>query len=249
MSAPEFTPDDQVEAPGSAALYTSGALDASAVLSAGASGVIDAVCVVDRLHPDSGSVGTTAIDKRAVDGPVKIGKLGLYADIQADRANHGGADQAVYIVDAAEADYWAAEIGREIHPGVFGENILVRGLSVDDLEIGARLSAGDAILEATAPRTPCATFERWIGESGFRARFHERGRVGVYFRVLRPGDVAAGDVLSVQETPGHGVSVAQWFRSPRDPQLARRLQEWSRESGVQLHAEITRRIERILCSA
>lgn len=168
-----------------------------APLPVGASGRIEAVCVVDRLHADSGSVGATAIDKRAVNGPVKVGELGLYADVQADRVNHGGADQAVYILDADEADRWAGELGRELHPGVFGENLLVRGLAIDDLELGARIAVGTAVLEATDARTPCATFERWIGEEGFRARFHQRGRVGVYFRVLEKGQVVAGDEARV----------------------------------------------------
>ncbi len=55
-----------------------------------------AACVVSALRSDPGAVGVTAIDKRAVDGVVKIGKYGLFADVQADRKHHGGLDQAVY---------------------------------------------------------------------------------------------------------------------------------------------------------
>ena len=34
--------------------------------------LLTALCRVDRLQPDSGSVGVTAIDKRPLDGPVPV---------------------------------------------------------------------------------------------------------------------------------------------------------------------------------
>ncbi|MGP9681172.1 MOSC domain-containing protein [Brachybacterium sp. AOP3-A1-3] len=217
-----------------------------ATLAVGDAGSVAAVCVVSALHPDAGGVGTTAIDKRPVDGPVQIGELGLYADVQADRAHHGGPDQAVYAVDAAEPAHWAAELGREVPAGSLGENLLIEGLAVDDLEIGARLRVGTALLEVTAPRTPCMTFQRWMGTDDFRARYHGRGRTGVYFRVLVPGEVSAGDPATVELTPGHGVSAAGAYGGARDRELSRALDSWSRTSGVALHRELEARANRHL---
>lgn len=215
-------------------------------LAAGAAGTVVAVCVVSALHPDAGGVGTTAIDKRPVDGPVQIGELGLYADVQADRLHHGGPDQAVYAVDAAEPAHWAAQLGREVTPGSLGENLLIEGLAVDDLEIGARLRVGTALLEVTAPRTPCMTFQRWMGADDFRAQYHHRGRTGVYFRVLVPGEVAAADPATVELAPGHGVSAAAAYAGVRDRELSRALDSWSRTSGVALHRELEARANRHL---
>ncbi|MDO5663307.1 MAG: MOSC domain-containing protein, partial [Brachybacterium sp.] len=178
-----------------------------------------------------------------------IRELGLYADVQADRAHHGGTDQAVYLYAAEEADHWAAHLGREIPPGTFGENLRIRGLAVDDLEIGARLRVGSAALEVTAPRTPCATFERWMGVDGFRAAFHERARTGAYCRVLTPGEVRAEDTIEVIDAPGHGVSAARTYASPRDVEIARRLRDFSTATGTALHAELDRRCERLLSRA
>ncbi len=215
-------------------------------ITAGSTGRIDAVCVVHQLVDDPGSVGTTAIDKRPATGPVRVGALGLYADVQADRAHHGGPDQAVYLYDAAEAEHWAGELDRAVPAGSFGENLRTSGLPIDDLEIGARLRAGGALLEVTAPRTPCATFARWVGADDFRARFHARGRTGVYCRVVEAGEVRAGDALEVVSTPGHGMSVAVVYAAQRDADVARALRDWSRESGVALHREIVARSARLL---
>ena len=215
-------------------------------LAAGARGTVEAVCVVSALRHDPGSVGTTAIDKRPVDGPVAIGELGLYADVQADRAHHGGPDQAVYAIDAAEAEHWSAQLGREIGPGGLGENLRIQGLAIDDLEIGARLRAGTALLEVTAPRTPCMTFQRWMGTDDFRARYHERGRTGVYFRVLERGEVRAGDPLTVETAPGHGVTVAGVYAGARDRDLTRALVIWADGAGIALHRELEARAARHL---
>ena len=66
-------------------------------------GRLIAPCVVLRLHDDAGTVGTTAIDKQPVEGAVKVGKLGLYADVQADRKHHGGEDQRLQLTQVLAA--------------------------------------------------------------------------------------------------------------------------------------------------
>jgi MOSC domain-containing protein YiiM len=177
-------------------------------------GVVSHVCRVAALHPDGGSVGVTAIDKRPADGLVRVGRYGLRGDVQADRKDHGGLEKAVYAYDQAEADWWAGELGEDVPAGRFGENLRVSGLPVDDAEIGERWRVGDALeLEVTGPRTPCATFGRWLGQDGWVRRFTVRGRPGAYLRVLTPGDVRAGDPVTVTHRPGHGVTVARWFAS------------------------------------
>ena len=77
-----------------------------------------AVCRVHQLLPDEGSVGVTAIDKRPVEGPVKVHKLGLHGDVQASRIHHGGEDQAIYAYSQADADYWVeASFSATSRPG------------------------------------------------------------------------------------------------------------------------------------
>jgi MOSC domain-containing protein YiiM len=60
----------------------------------------------------------TGIDKRPVDGPVKVtrprakgmGMVGLAGDRVYDVRNHGGPDQAVYAYAREDLDFWAAEL-------------------------------------------------------------------------------------------------------------------------------------------
>ncbi|WP_098465050.1 MOSC domain-containing protein [Isoptericola jiangsuensis] len=175
-------------------------------------GEVLAVCRVHQLLPDAGTVGVTAIDKRPVDGPVKAGTLGLYADVQADRANHGGADQAVYAYAAEDAAFFEPELDREVTPGLFGENLRTRGLDVSGALFGERWRIGSAVLEVTQPRTPCATFARRLGSPPrWVRRFTEANRTGAYLRVVETGELAAGHPVEVVHRPSHGVTVAGWF--------------------------------------
>lgn len=174
--------------------------------------LVTAVCRVEQLLRDSGTIGITAIDKRPVDGPVRVRPLGLHADVQADRKHHGGEDQAVYVYADEDAAFFAEQLDRPIPPGLFGENLRTTGVDVTGLVIGERLRVGDTLeLEVTIPRIPCGTFARRMKVDKWVKRFAEEGRPGAYLRVRKSGSVAAGDAVTMLERPEHGVTIGQMF--------------------------------------
>jgi MOSC domain-containing protein YiiM len=171
-----------------------------------------AVCRVHALVGDSGTMGTTAIDKRPVEGSVFVGEWGIYGDVQADREHHGGLSKAVYAYAQEDADFWAASLSREVSPGLFGENLRTSGIDVSGAVIGERWQIGDSlVLEVASPREPCGTFKRRMKETAWVSRFTAEGRPGAYLRVVVPGEITAGDSIRVSEVPAHGVTVARWF--------------------------------------
>lgn len=171
-----------------------------------------AVCRVEKLLPDRGTVGVTAIDKQPVSEPLQVKPYGVYGDVQADRKHHGGIHQAVYAYAQEDAEWWAAELGRDIPYGLFGENLRTEGIEVSGAEIGERWRIGaQLVLEVTAPRTPCATFQRRMGEPRWVKRFAEANRTGAYFRVVQHGAIAAGDGIEVIHRPGHGITLQRFF--------------------------------------
>ncbi|WP_143228850.1 MOSC domain-containing protein [Actinomyces naeslundii] len=186
-------------------------------------GTVSAVCTVQRLRPDAGPAGVSAIHKGAVDGPVEVGRTGILTDEHGDRAHHGGADKALYVMSAAEQRHWSQVLGG-IEPGRLGENLLIEG-DIDDVEIGAILSIGDPSnaglrVRVTGVRNPCATFARGVGRADWVEVFSARNRVGVYLAVLNEGVVQAGDEVRVVSSPGHRVTCRRWFahHDPRDAQ-------------------------------
>ena len=175
-----------------------------------------AVCAVHALRRDRGPVGVTAIDKRALEGPVRVGRYGVRGDVQADRKYHGGLEQAVYAYGQEDAAFWAAQLGRDLPAGWFGENLRLAGLDPNAARIGERWHVGErVVLEVTGPRTPCGTFARWVGgadERGWVKRFGAEGRLGAYLRVVRVGDVTAGDEVVVEEGPAGAPTVLERYR-------------------------------------
>lgn len=177
-----------------------------------------AACVVHQLLPDAGTVGATAIDKRAVDGPVKVGPYGLYADVQADRKHHGGLEKALYAYAQEDAEYWATELGRELPLGFFGENLRTEGIDVNAALIGERWRIGERVeVEVTMPRTPCQTFARHVGGDearGWVKRFSSERRLGPYLRVVTGGRVQAGDEIVVVHRPEGAPTILDGYRDP-----------------------------------
>src|SRR3954468_5524249 len=112
-----------------------------------------AICRVEQLRSDSGTIGATAIDKKPIERRLRVRPLGLHGDVQADRKHHGGLSKALYAYASEDAAYWAAELGRDIPAGMFGENLRTAGLDVNGAEIGERWRIGEElVVEVTCPR-------------------------------------------------------------------------------------------------
>ena len=187
---------------------------------------ITSVNVVHEVRPDAhNGAGRTAIDKRAVEGAVAVGVQGLAGDRQMDVEHHGGRDKAVYAYAGEDVAWWAAELGRDLTPGQFGENLTTSGLDVTAALVGERWRIGGpdgVVVEVTQPRTPCASFKDWMGEPRWVRRFTEHGAPGAYLRVVEEGTVTAGDQIEVVHRPEHGVSIGRCFVD-LGPDVARRL--------------------------
>jgi MOSC domain-containing protein YiiM len=156
--------------------------------------------------------GVTGIFKRPLQASGTIGPEGLAGDVICDKQNHGGPDQAVYLYGTGDYAWWSAELGRELEPGTFGENLTIGGLESTQFNIGDRLHVGDVILEVTAPRIPCATLAARMGDPAFGKRYRAAERPGLYCRVIRAGNVQVGDPLTVGRYAGETVSALEMFR-------------------------------------
>ncbi|TWJ27734.1 MOSC domain-containing protein YiiM [Micromonospora sagamiensis] len=168
--------------------------------------------------------GRSGIDKRPAAGRVPVRADGVAGDFIAERAVHGGPDQAVYAYGVEDADWWAAELDRAVPPGRFGENLSTLGVDVTGAVIGEQWAVGSALLQVTKPRTPCRTFAGFWGVPDLIKRFGARAAPGAYLRVLREGEVGADDPVEVRERPAHGVTVGEVFRAlHREPELLPRL--------------------------
>ncbi len=131
--------------------------------------------------------------------------LGFEGDSVAHPKIHGGALKAVLLVTAEGVDELVAR-GFPLFYGAMGENLTTRGLDRRLLRSGQRFRAGEAIIELTFLRQPCASLEVYSPE--LTKQIHEKdmhpshpawGLGGFYAAVLKPGWVRAGDTIALEE--------------------------------------------------
>jgi MOSC domain-containing protein YiiM len=154
----------------------------------------------------------TGIFKFSTTKDVRVTKLGLEGDVIISKRHHGGPDQAVYVYGATDYEWWSEELGREIAPGTFGENLTISELESAKFNVGDYLYIGEVILQVTAPRIPCGTFAARMDDVQWVKQFRHAERPGLYCRVLKEGFLRAGDVVSMERYPGETLSVLEMFR-------------------------------------
>ena len=138
----------------------------------------------------------TGIWKDPVRGRCRVGRLNLEGDGQGDLAGHGGEQRAVFVYQIESYRYWQEQLKRTdfVH-GQFGENLTIEGLFDDVVCIGDRYQIGSALFEVTQPRVTCYRVGIRMNERRMPALLTSSGRPGFYFRVLREGEVGAGDEI------------------------------------------------------
>ncbi|SOB79790.1 MOSC domain-containing protein YiiM [Sphingomonas guangdongensis] len=144
----------------------------------------------------------SAFVKSPVAGSVTVDLLGLAGDAQADLSVHGGPDKAVYGYPADRYAGWQAQfpaLADALVPGALGENLAITGLVEDDLCVGDVHAVGTALLQVCQPRQPCFKLALKLGEPRAGRHMVRSGWSGWYYRVLRPGIVAAGDPVTIKE--------------------------------------------------
>ena len=181
---------------------------------------------------------TSAIWKEPVADRVPVRGVNVAGDDQADRINHGGPDKAIYAYALEDYDWWSGQLGIELAPGTFGENLTLAGVEVNQALVGERWRVGNTVLEVAQPRLPCYKLANRMGDRAFARRFAAASRWGAYLRIVEEGDVAAGDAVTVLSRPDHSVTVDLIARIYEDdhsraaellaaPQLPEKWRAWA----------------------
>jgi ferredoxin-NADP reductase/MOSC domain-containing protein YiiM len=152
----------------------------------------------------------TGIWKDPVPGRCRVGRLNLNGDGQGDLAGHGGEQRAVFVYQIESYRYWQEQLKRtDFVDGQFGENFTIEGLPDDAVFIGDRYQIGSALFEVTQPRVTCYRVGIRMNEPRMPALLTSSGRPGFYFRVLRQGEVGAGDDIVKVGEPKERMTVAE----------------------------------------
>ena len=151
----------------------------------------------------------TGIYKMPAKGSVHVSVYGLDGDGQADLVNHGGPDKAVCVYPLEHYPYWEEQLGKKLESAAFGENITTLGLLETEVCIGDLYEIGTALFEVSQPRYPCFKLSQKHKASDMPVKVLTTGYSGFYLRVLREGDIAAGDPIVKKQSGAGGVPVSR----------------------------------------
>lgn len=156
---------------------------------------------------------STGIFKAPVEKRVWMRSLNLDGDRQADLSVHGGPNKAVYVYPSEHYPFWKNELpGVELPWGAFGENLTTSSLLEGAVCIGDRFMIGTAEVVVTQPRLPCFKLNLKFDRDDMIKRFLASRRTGFYLRVLREGEVGAGDGIIPVHQDVNRVSVLDAMR-------------------------------------
>ena len=138
----------------------------------------------------------TSIYKKPVSNLVHVSSQGIDGDRQADLTVHGCYDKAVYAYSYAHYEKWATEMKKEFNEyGLVGENLTIDDFNESEINIGDQFKINECILQVSQPRIPCYKIGIKMNSRDFPKMFSQSGLLGSYLRVIKDGDITAGDEI------------------------------------------------------
>ena len=140
------------------------------------------------MAQDSGRILAVSISSQKGQPKENVHEAMLIEDWGLEGDAHAGKWNRQVSLLAFEAIQRMRELGAEVEPGDFGENLTLEGFDLKGVRVGDLLAAGDAILEVTQIgkecHTHCAIYEQ-VGECVMPVE-------GIFARVVKGGKLKAG---------------------------------------------------------
>lgn len=183
------------------------------------------------INPPGTPEVLSGIGKEARHGALWLGLNGLAGDEQGDPVYHGGPEKALHHYAAEHYSYWRDRYPDSPVPygaGAFGENVSTVGMSEREVHVGDVFRVGDTLVQVSQGRQPCFRVNLRFGRPDAALALQASGRTGWYYRVLREGWLAAGDLFELVDRPCPDWPLARAIAAmfPDDVQAPGLRDEW-----------------------
>ncbi|MDR1560669.1 MAG: MOSC domain-containing protein [Clostridiales bacterium] len=191
---------------------------------AGETGIVKAVCVSETRGVQKGNVNSARL------------KIGWGVENDA----HGGDWHRQVSLLSYDSIRRFNELGAGVDHGDFGENLVVEGIDFRGLPVGTVLKCGDCLLEITQIGKECHTHCQIYRKMGDCIMPRE----GVFARVLKEGDVSAGDIMKIVEQADRRFRAAvvtlsdKGSREEREDQSGPLIARILEEAGYRVEARV-----------
>ncbi len=154
-----------------------------------------------------GRVINSGIKKKPVSSAY-LYKTGFDNDDVADHDNHGGVDRAVCFYPYEHYSEWNILSGQELAVPAFGENITIVGHTETEIYVGDIYQIGEAKVQITQSRIPCAKVDIANRVRGLFEQFIQKGKTGYFGRVLEEGVVNDDSSVTLIDRPENTISIS-----------------------------------------
>lgn len=147
---------------------------------------------------------------------IELGLENVVNDAIVDRKHHGGILRAVYAYSETHYHYW-----RKFYPkapwryGIFGENITIDDFDENEVHVGNQYQISDTIIEVTEPRLPCMKLGLVFDDQKIIKQFWNSTKSGVYFKVVKKGNIKAGDAVELIKECKSRPTIAEVYNNTR----------------------------------
>lgn len=160
---------------------------------------------------------------------IELGMYSFQGDMVQDKKHHGGNDKAICCYNSDHFKKWREELGFDLQPAAFGENLTLSGSSAheENVYIGDRYQLGEAVVEVSEPRGPCYVIGIRYNYKKFPIHLQQTGLTGFYLRTIKPGIVKASDELIHLSSHPEKISVMDVnrvrYHDPKNKEWIQRL--------------------------
>jgi MOSC domain-containing protein YiiM len=151
----------------------------------------------ETLVADHQSVKTAFRKNPIKSESIQLGMTSFEGDMVQDKKHHGGNDKAICCYNSDHFIKWKNELGFDLAPAAFGENLTLKGESAleNNVFIGDRYQLGETVVEVSEPRGPCYVIGIRYNYKQFPVHLQQTGFTGYYLRTIKPGLVKKTDQL------------------------------------------------------
>lgn len=137
-----------------------------------------------------------------------ISRNGIAGDDVENHKNHGGPERVVCSYPYEHYSYWEKQFHTEMPYSAFGENLTVSGMKESEVFIGDVFQIGEAVLQVSQGRFPCATINKYTGIPSLLNQIIKKGYTGYFFRVKQEGIITARSEIKLIDRIPKQISIA-----------------------------------------
>ena len=142
--------------------------------------------------------------KKSPVSQLEVFETSITGDKFANTGHHGTPDAVLYAYGVDAMDDYFKRLARSYSFGDLGENLTLDQLDERDVSVGDVFQIGEVVAQATFPRIPCVKICFRLEHPEGQKTMIQCKRSGIYFRILKPGTIHAGDTfeqIQKSETP------------------------------------------------